>query len=363
MNKQLYIGLAVLAVVIGCVVLALHYNPQRKNGAIRLGVIFPMSGDYTAYGGEARNGVELAAADFEAVHPGSKVEVYYEDDQGQDKNVLGSYQKLSSIHGVDGMVAGLLITELQTIAGLANAEGMPVISPAALPKEERGKHANPLAMWPDPTLESEQMAQYAYDHGARNVAVLTTHDVWEQEISVGFANKFKAIGGSIVDQEVTLQNSKDVKVAVTKALATHPDAIFLGTYYKFFDYVKNARELGFKGTFYSLEVDANLAQQTKGLSDGTRFLSPNYFASDFVNRYTQKFGHVPVIPAGQAYDSAMLALKILSENPSKNDALKALGSVSEYDGVSGHITFSADHRATFPLNMFEIQSGEIKKIN
>ena len=84
-----------------------------------------------------------------------------------------------------------------------------------------------------------------------------------------------------------------------------------------------------------------------------------------MENYERKYSDVsPTIPAGQAYDAAALALKLHSENNGDKSAiLKAMKDVVVYEGVSGKIMFDETRRATFPLSIFEIQNGEIKKMN
>jgi hypothetical protein len=39
-----------------------------------------------------------------------------------------------------------------------------------------------------------------------------------------------------------------------------------------------------------------------------------------------------------------------------------MANLKTYQGVSGNIVFNADHRATFPLSIFELQNGNIMKV-
>jgi branched-chain amino acid transport system substrate-binding protein len=361
MKKYLpHVGIAVLIVV----VIAIGYfaKPPHSRANITIGAPFILSGDFTTYGDQARNAVNLAVDDFKQAHPGVQVEVLFEDTHADAKQAVSAYRKLIDLNHVDAIVGPMLQTEMAAVEPMVRQDNVPVFSIAPVPMQDRGQSGNPIVLWPDPTHEAEQMATYIYDQGIRTIGILGTQDSWENEVSSAFAAKFKALGGTVTDSQLSLPDASDTRIQVTKVVSTRPQAIFLGTYYKFFDFVTEARQIGYKGKFYSIEIDTNLASQTKGFSDGLQFISPNFYTTDFVDRYEKKYGEKPTLPSGQAYDAAMLALKTLSENGGRNSVLTAMKNIKTYEGVSGTVTFDGAHRATFPLSIFEIQKGTITKI-
>ncbi len=353
--------LLVLAVIVGVYVIS--QKSEHQAGTIKLGAVYLLSGDFTAYGEQARNATNLAIADFKKAHTGTNVQVIYEDTRADPKQVLDSYQKLINVDNVDMVVGPMIQIEMTTLLPLVAQSGVPQVSIGTTRPQDRGKYYNPVVMWPDPTRETEQIAEYVYNQGVRSVGILSTRDTWESEISDAFARKFTELGGTVTAHEVTLPDTKDSRSAVTKVLASKPESLFFGTYYKFYDFVKNAKQLGFKGKMYSEEVDTHMVEETKGLSDGLQFISPNFYTTDFVTRYQAAYGDKPTLPAGQAYDATALALKLFVDNNGDRTAiLNAMKNLKSYGGVSGQVTFDDTYRATFPLHIFEVQNGEINQI-
>jgi branched-chain amino acid transport system substrate-binding protein len=335
---------------------------QTPDQPLKVGALLLLSGDFTSYGERSQNAIEIAVDEYNA-NPNNKrkVEVVYEDTHGDPKQAVSAYTKLVNVDKVDAIVGPLLQAEAAAITPLIEKDKIPVFSVAPVPIERRSSLGNPLVVWPDPTLEAEQMAQYVFDDGIRSVGIVGTQDSWENEVSEAFAKKFQSLGGTVTSKEITLQTEKDVRLPATKVISTKPEAIFLGTYYQFFPFVKSIREQGYKGKLYSIEIDTYLAEQTKSLSDGLKFISPDSYTDDFIKEFNKRYGQNPTLPAGQAHDAMGILLSLFSKYGDKDDVLKAMVDFKQYDGVSGPISFD-NHKAIFPLSIFEIQNGIIQKL-
>ncbi len=371
--KKIFSIIIILLVIIGGYFLLNKKQTQVSSQPIKIGALLILSGDFAKVGEATKNGMEIALSEYNSkpdVTSGKlrKVEVIYEDTHADPKTAVSAYQKLTSLDKVDAIVGPLLQVEMAAITPLVKADNMPVISVAPIPTELRGLTSNPLVIWPDPTLESRQMADYVYAHGSRTVGILNTKDAWESEVSGEFAKEFTKLGGVVSDQEVVLPDSKDESLPVTKIIAVHPDSVFLGTYNKFVYFVKKLHDLNYKGKLYSIEIDTSLSDETKPYSDNLQFISPAFYTPEFVAKYKERYKDLPSIPIGQAYDAMNLTLSLVSKvNQSdpihfKQDMLKQMEELTEFDGTSGKITFSADHLTTFPLSFFQINNGTITKI-
>ena len=372
MNKKLLGSIAVIVIIL-ILVGILRSSPNAATKTIRIGAPFILSGDNAKYGEIAKRGVDMAVAEYNnkpEVVRGKlpKVEIIYEDTHADPKTAVSVYQKLVAFDNVNVLIGPLFQTEMSSFLPLVEKDKIPVFGITPLPTDKRNGISNPLAVWPDPTIESGQMAQYAYDNGVRTVAVLGTRDPWENEISEGFAKKFTALGGKVVDEEIVLSDSKDTSLPVTRAIASHADAIFLGTYLKFQYFIKKLSELGYKGKLYGLEVDSYLADITKPYSNGVYFISPAYFTPEFSAAYIKLYGENPSIPVGQAHVAMSLLLSLIpstfNSDPEifKKNLIEEMGKLKEFNGVAGKVTFTPDHNAIFPVSLFKIDNGIINLI-
>lgn len=363
MNKTITWILVVTIVIVGLWWLTARDSAgPDSNEPIKIGAPLILSGDFAKYGERAKRSIDLAVTEYNTAHPDNQVEIIYEDTHAEARQALSAYEKLVTVDKVSAIVGPLLQIEMAALMPRVAEDKIPVFSVAPVTKEFRTNTANPLVVWPDPTLEAEQMAEYVHNQGIQTIAILGTQDSWENEVSEAFAAKFVSLGGQVVGKEIVLPTTTDTRLPVTKVIAQKPQAVFLGTYYKFFPFVKSLSEQGYKGRLFSIEIDTYLAEEAGPLANGLQFISPDFYADEFVNRYEEQYGEAPSLPGGQTYDAAKILLSFIAEGKRGNELLTAMASLKEYQGVSGRIIFTDDHRATFPLSIFELQKGKIIRL-
>ncbi|MEK7170325.1 MAG: penicillin-binding protein activator, partial [Patescibacteria group bacterium] len=239
----------------------------------------------------------------------------------------------------------------------------PVITPSYAPIQNRQNPRNPLMVWMDPTIEAKRMAEYVFSQGVRSVAVLGTKDSWENEVSEAFASAFAEIGGSITAKEIVQTDVSDVKADITKlVVGKKPEAVFLGTYYQFINALKTLKDFQYKGKIYGIEVDSYLAVETKPRSDGIEFIAPDFYTSDFMEKFQNRYGEKPGIPAGQAYDAANILFSLIAKEKTADGIISEMRKVKSYNGVSGSIEFTQDNKTLFPTAIFVVKDGTVKKL-
>ncbi len=331
---------------------------------IKIGAIVILSGDAAAWGENAKKGIDLAVEEINRSGGanGKPIELVYEDTGGEPKRAILAYQKLVATNRVDAIIGPLFQVEVAAISPLVAKDQIPVVTPSYAPIQNRPTPYNPLMVWMDPTIEAGRMAEYVLAEGVKSASVIGTTDSWEQEVSEEFARKSASLGGKIPYKELVQFDATDVRSAITKAVQGRPDAIFLGTYYQFVRLVKGLREIGYRGKLYGIEVDAYLAGETKQLSNGLRFIAPDFYASDFIRVFEQKYNQKPGIPAGQAYDATHILASLLSGKRSSAEVLKAMENFKSYRGVSGEIVVTDQRHTLLPTAIFELQNGEAVRL-
>ena len=104
---------------------------------IKVGVIAALSGDYASWGETARNAATMA---LEKVDPEvkEKFQLVFEDDQGQPKNSVAAFTKLTTADGVK-IVITVSSPPSNAVSPLVEARGLLQIAIAADPKISRGR--------------------------------------------------------------------------------------------------------------------------------------------------------------------------------------------------------------------------------
>jgi|GEM_PF-1010372 len=365
MNKKTTWAI-IIGIILGVLIFIglTHKEKPQLNQPIKIAALLSLSGDGASWGETAQKAIQLATVELNKKGGinGQQVEIIYMDTAGDPKKAVSTYQLAVSVDHVTAILGPVTQTELTALVPLIDKDNTLVVAPDYVPLQNRTNLSNPLLVWMDAQLEAERIAQYTYDQGIRSVGILGTQDSWEMTISNAFANKFKSLGGVVTDMEIVQPSSSDVKLPITKIVATRPEAVFIGTYYQFVNSTKELHDLGYKGKLFSIEVDDYLSGQTSGWVDSLSFIAPDYYTGSFVQDFKDTYGEAPGLPAGQSYDDANILFSLLSKGTEKDDILNAMKDFKSYDGVSGKLQISADGRTTLPTALFDLKKGVITRV-
>ncbi|NQU77277.1 penicillin-binding protein activator [Candidatus Falkowbacteria bacterium] len=356
-------------IIVIIIISGIWYGISKKSAptekeVIKIGAMLILSGDGAAWGQASQRGIELVVneANEDGGINGRRIEMIYEDTQGSANRAVSAYEKLAKIDKVKAIIGPLFQTEVSAIAPLADRDKFPIITPSYAPVVNRPNPRNPLLIWLDPTVEAGEMAEYVYKQRIRTISVLGTQDSWEKEVSTAFADRFESLGGTIYFKDLLKIDETDAKTATLKAIKNNPDAVFLGTYYQFLNLTRTLKELGYQGELYSIEIDEYLANESKSYTSGLQFISSDLYRESFRIKYEEIYGEKSNIPAGQSYDAMNILISFLKDNTSKEDLLKAFKEFKQYDGVSGKIIMTDDHKTIISTAIYELNNGNINKI-
>lgn len=358
------IWLVIILAIVG--VIWFNSNKPEPNGEpIKIGALLNLTGDATAWGENAKNAIQLATDQINqggGIH-GRLVQVIYEDTAAEPKKAVSAFQKIISVDRVTAVIGPLSQTETLAVLPLIKQTAIPAIGPSYVPLKNRTNLRNPLFVWMDAEEEASRLAQYVFDQGIRSVGVIGTLDSWENTVSQSFSEKFRFLGGTITLEEIVQPGTEDMKLSITKVLASKPQGIFLGTYYQFINSTKVLRDLSYEGKLYSIEVDDYLAGETASWINGLKFIAPDYYRNDFIKMFGDKFGRVPGLPAGQAYDATNILFSFLKQSTNRNEILEMIENFKNYEGVSGKLEVAPNGRTYLPTALFELQNGKIVRLS
>lgn len=354
-------GLALLLCVAMVAVLFTGCQPASKGGGsaaasdvIKIGAVFPMTGDVATFGASSKNAVELAVAEINSKGgvSGKQVQVIYEDDQNTPANSANAIQKLISNDKVCAVIGSVSSKCSIAMGPIATQSKIPMItSTSTNPKvtTDGGEYVF-RACFIDP-FQGTVIAKFATENlKAKKAAVL--FDVGN-DYSKGLAEYFKAgfekLGGQVVAYESYNTGDQDFNAQLTKIKPSNPDVILLADYYNTVGLIaKQARAQGITATFLGGDGwdSADLYKVGGDAIDGGYF-SNHYSADDtapavveFRKTYEAKYGGTPDALAALAYDAAKILFAAIEKAGSTDgakikDALKA----TDGDFVSGHVTF------------------------
>lgn len=341
-----------------------YKDKPQLNQPIKIAALLSLTGDGASWGESAQKAIQLATEEVNKNGGinGRQVDMIYEDTAGDPKKAVSAYQLVTSIDHVTAIIGPLTQTELTAIIPLINKDNIPTVAPDYIPLQNRADLSNPLLVWMDAQIEAQRIAQYTYNQGIRSVGILGTQDSWETTISNAFADTFKSLGGTVTDTEIVQPTSADMKLPVTKVVATNPQAIFIGTYYQFVNSTKEIHDLGYGGKLLSIEVDDYLVGQTSSWVNDLQFIAPDYYTGSFTQDFRNRYQTTPGIPAGQAYDATNILFSFLTKNDKQGSILQEMKDFKSYNGVSGELQVGTDGRTTLPTALFDLKKGVVTRV-
>jgi branched-chain amino acid transport system substrate-binding protein len=209
---------------------------------------------------------------------------------------------------------------------------------------------------------------------AKKAAIL--RDV-SSDYSVGLADsfikEFTRLGGQIVADVSYKAGDQDFKAQLTAVKAKSPDLVYLPGYYTDVALIgRQARELGLKVPMAGGDGwdSGKLYEIAQGALDGSFFSNhytdenPNPVVQDFVKKYQQIYGARPDAFAALGYDAARVAVEALTRAPEPTRAAvrDAVEQTKGFQGVTGTITFDADHNPVKSAVVLGIEHNKPKYV-
>lgn len=346
---------------------------KKESDSIKIGGIFPLSGNVSVYGVECKNGIDLAIEEINAAGGvnGKKFDLISEDDEGNPDKTVNAFQKLTTRDGVKIVIGSLTSGCTKAITSRAQTQKIIQVAPAATSPDitDAGDYIF-RACFIDPFQGTVGGKFAAENLGAKNAAIL--YDIGN-DYSVGltenFERTFASLGGTIISKESYATNDKDFNAQLTKIKNAAPDVLYLPDYYNVVSLIaKQARAQGINCPLVGADGwDGLTANAGDEVLNG--FYS-NHYAVDstspavqkYVSAFRAKYNKAPNSFAALGYDSVyLLKDAIIKAGSTDTAAVKAALESIEGDYVTGHLSFDSKHNPVKAAVMLElVKNGDGK---
>ena len=352
---------------------------EKSSDAIKVGANLEMTGGSATYGISSKNAIELA---FKEINDkgginGKKLEVVIADNKSEAAEAANAMQKLVSQDNVVAVIGPNLSSSVIAASAINNGAKVLDITPMGTnpnitvdPATGKTRDFNYRTCFIDP-FQGTVMARFAQnDLGVNNAAILIDNSSdYAKGLAQFFKENFVANGGSVTTEESYLQKDTDFKATLTKIKATNPDFLYVPGYYQEVGLiVKQARELGM-----TMPIAGGDGWDSSKLPEiaGAGALNNTYFSSlyssedasdinkNFVSAYEKAYGQKPDVFAALSYDSALLVAEAIKNAGSEDSAKisEAMAKINGFTGVSGSVTFDAQHNPVKSAVILEYKDG------
>jgi branched-chain amino acid transport system substrate-binding protein len=346
---------------------------------IKVDILAPLSGAVPSFGISMRNGAQLAIDEWNARGGvlGKKIVAVVEDSQCSADPARNAANKVIDQDGVHYIIGEVCSSASIPVSEIAEARHVVQISPTStnpnvtLNADGSTKRYVFRACFID-SFQGTVMAHFALSQGYKTAFVMADQgNDYVRGLAQFFIAAFQKGGGTIVGRaNYNGRTATDFSAILAKVAAAKPDVLYLPDYYTVVNLVgRQAKQLGLTAVMMggdgwdSSDLDVEAA-------DGG-FYTNHYDPSDthavvkdWIVTYGQKYqtDGQPAIPdaiATLGYDATNLMLTAIQEagvdDPARvKDALAKL----RFSGVTGTLTFDAQHNPLKPAVIMQITGGQ-----
>lgn len=356
---------------------------SAEQAPVKIGVVVSLTGTYAGLGEPEKNTIEMEVDRINEAGGigGRDVEVIFEDDATDDAKANAAASKLIeqdevvAIIGATGTGGSMAMRDVITRAGVPQvsmAGGTVIIQPV-----EPLVWATP---WPN-TIVAPFTIDALQKSGITKVALISDTGGFGKDGQAVFTAAAEKAGLEIVSDQTFNPGDADMSTQLTNIKSSDAQALVVWNAGKEASTVlKNARDLGLDMPVYGSHGNARreFIDGSGDAAEGVRIaagkiLMPEAYgedteafkvATDFVDRYTERFGSPPSTFAGHAYDALHIVVEAARrvDGDMTPEALATeIAATKGFVGIGGTFTFSAeDHNGltAADLMLYEVKDGD-----
>ncbi|RDD63777.1 ABC transporter substrate-binding protein [Ferruginivarius sediminum] len=317
---------------------------------VKIGALFPMTGDLQAYGGSSANGIRLAVEEINAASGvlGEELAFAIGDTQTTPQAGVDAANKLVSIENVAGIVGAMSSgVSIPVARSVSSQKGVPQISnastsPVITDLDDNGYMFRTV---PSDALQGIVLGNLAYDEGYRTVSVVYVNNAYGEGLANEFTKQFEKRGGKVAASLPYEKGKASYRGELGQAAKGGAEALALIGYPENGTTIlRQALEEGHFNKFIftdgmkAPEVAKNIGGGYLDDAIGTAPSAPEgtMAKEHFGNAYEAKFGELPPKPfIDTAYDAVyLLALAMEKAGSTDGEAIRdALNEVANPPGM------------------------------
>ncbi|MHC1783999.1 MAG: ABC transporter substrate-binding protein [Anaerolineaceae bacterium] len=348
---------------------------------LKVAILAPLSGPVPTFGVSTRDGALLAIEEWNAKGGvlGMTIVPIVEDSQCTPDPAVNAANKVIDQDKVHYIVGEVCSSASIPVSEIANAKKVVQISPTSTNPDVTVDKAGATkayifrACFIDP-FQGTVGAKFALGTLKAKTAfiMLDQANDYVKGLAEFFEKAFVAGGGTIVGKESYTAKDTDFSAILAKVAEANPDMIYLPDYYQVVNLAtKQAKEKGIVAPFMGGDgwdsSDLDLAATDGGYY--TNHYSPESTDAAVVNflkaygaKYKDDAGQpkVPDALAALAYDATNLLLEsIKAAGADDTDKVTAAMAGITFTGVSGTITYDAQHNPIKSATILKVADGKV----
>lgn len=349
-------------------------DSNEAGETIKIGGIGPLTGSYANYGISVNNGAKIAVDEINANGgiAGKKVELQFEDSQGDPESATNAYGKLMD-WGMNVSLGGVFSGETASIVAAAKEDDVMLLTPTGSADGCIDGNDKAFRVCFYDSFQGAAAADYIEEKGLTNeVGVFYESDY---DYSVGlyksFVEECAAKNITIAEtQTFTTSTNTDFSTQVNALVASGVKVVFMPIYAeeastfltqakgKFADDVYFFGADGLDGIMGKVEQDPSIANNVLMLTPFSAD-SSNEAVQSFVKKYQDDFGATPDQFAADGYD-AVYVIKAAVEKAGSTSGAAMADAMTQItvEGITGTMTWKEDGNTNKPASAILYFDGQ-----
>ena len=286
----------------------------------------PLTGADAPFGGNVRDGAQLAVDQHNAANPGCQIQLKAFDTEGDPQKATAIAPQIVDDAAIVGLVGPTWSGETKATGSVFDQAGLAALTPAAtnVALSEQGWKTFFRGLSSD-GVQGPSLANYL-----KNVAGVKKACVIDDstDAGVGQADAVRQTLGPITDTACNIsvkKGDKDFSAAVTQVKNQSPDVVVYASYYtEAALLLQQLRDAGYTGLFSGPDglKDPQFVKAAGQAAEGAILSCPCGPApASFSDEYSKKFGQAPGTYSVEAYDLATILLTGIDSGAVTRDAL------------------------------------------
>jgi branched-chain amino acid transport system substrate-binding protein len=356
---------AKLTTIIFALLFLFAQGALADNDTIEVGVLASLTGNWAEIGKNIQQGVTLAGEEMNAkggvLGKKLKFNVQDTDEEKSGAKVVSAYRFLQG-QGINFFIGPTGVPGIMALTPLAAKDDMILVAPTSTNSFHKTspKFFNASG---DNYITTKAAAQRAYDQGLRQLAIFGSLQPWENDQANIFDKEFTALGGTIVAKEFPGADQTDLRIESLRIMQHKPAAVFFANFNQSAHAAKALRQLGFSGAKFAALLDASHIAASDGALDGTQLYLFDPAGSEFIEKFTKRFGTAPGLFADSAYDAAYTLATAINAAASA-DRQKVISALhaTKFPGSSGNVvSYDAEGLLARDISLHEVIEGKLVK--
>ncbi len=353
-------------------VLTLVFAACAKKGPdeVKIGALLALTGSGANYGKSLKQGIEIAKDEINANGGirGKKLNVIYEDSQGDAKVGVSAFNKLVDIDKVP-LVFGSISSVVLAVAPIADQKHVVLVNSSAIsPKIPERATDFLFSLMTSGADESRLMARELVKKYAREpIAILFSNNASGVDTKNSFVAELDSLGARVAIAEGYELGSTKFQAQLSKIKASKAKIGYLIAFssQEWANIFIQTKELNIPIQWFSysgMETKETL-ELAKGAAEGVIYSYPQYDTKDtlmekFQEKYQRRYEAWADIYTVTSYDGVKIVAGIMAKyGTSSVEIQKGLREAGSFKGLFGPLEFKRNQSVSHPLFWKTVFSG------